>query len=264
MAYHYEASIYFSEKMNLDINPDEFCWYDSFEECWRAMEVEDVLIIATENSYAGSIYENFYRFLKYDVKIVGEYNMPINMSLVSNEEKVDDIDKVYAHFKALPQCYDYFNKHWITDQRVHADNAGAAKMVSETKEKWAAAVCSTQAWKLYGLNILEECIQDQKGNTTRFVAVVHKDSKRTCVEKVNKVSIIFEAKNIPASLHKCLGVFAQNDINLSKIESLPNIKTPFSYLFWVDIDWSLESEGVKKSLEELKEFTEVIKVIWSY
>jgi len=261
-AYMHQASI--EVEKNLSVEIDEMIGLESFEKCWDKLDENSILVLATENSYAWSIYENLYKFMKLDAKIIWEYDMEINHCICSIESDLSKINKVYSHFKALPQCYEYFKKHGIKEQVVYSDTAWAAKMISETKEKWAWAICATLAANMYWLNILEESIQDQKGNSTRFVVIVQKNSPIEYFKKENKVSILFEVKNIPASLYKCLWAFATNNVNLTKIESLPNIKNPFTYLFWVDFDWKLYDKNVEKALEELGYFTSNIKIIWEY
>ena len=260
--YHHEASLEIEKNLNIKI--DEMIGFENFEKCWDKLWDDSILILATENSYAGTIYENLYKFDKLDAKIIWEINLPIDHAICSVEIDLSKINKVYSHFKALPQCYNYFKKHNIEEQIIVSDTAWAAIQLAETKEKWAAAICSKLAGEMYWLNILDEVIQDQKGNTTRFVIIVPKNSKIEYLKKENKVSVLFEARNIPASLYKCLWAFATNNVNLSKIESLPNIKNPFSYLFWLDFDWNLEEDNVKKALEELEYFTSNVKIIWEY
>ncbi|MDQ7008908.1 MAG: prephenate dehydratase domain-containing protein [Candidatus Gracilibacteria bacterium] len=261
-SYHHQASLEIIK--NLNIKVEEMIGLDNFEKCWEKIGDESILILAIENSYAGTIYENLYKFNNLDIKIIGEINLPIDHAICSVETDLSKINKVYSHFKALPQCYNYFKKHNIKEQIIVSDTAGAAIQLSKTKEKGAAAICSKLAGEMYGLNILEEAVQDQKGNTTRFVIIVPKKSEIKYSKKENKISILFEAKNIPASLYKCLGAFATNNVNLSKIESLPNIKNPFSYLFWLDFEGKLEDKNVIASLEELSFFTSNIKIIGEY
>lgn len=261
-SYHHQASLEIEKNLNVKI--DKIIGFDNFEKCWEKLWKDNILVLATENSSAGTIYENLYKFWKLEAKIIWEINLSINHCLCSTWKILWDIKKVYSHFKALPQCYNYLKKHNIEEQIIVSDTAGAAIHLSKSKEEWAAAICSKSAWEMYGLNILDESIQDQKGNTTRFVVIVPKKVNIEYKVKEDKVSVLFEAKNIPASLYKCLWAFATNNVNLSKIESLPNTKNPFSYLFWLDFDWSLEDDNVTKALDELSFFTSNIKIIWEY
>jgi len=261
-SYHHQASLEIEK--NLSIKIDDMVGLDSFEKCWNKLWNDSILVLATENSSAWTIYENLYKFDKLDAKIIWKINLSIDHAICSIETDLSKIKKVYSHFKALPQCYNYFKKNNIEEQIVVPDTAWAAIQLADTKEKWAWAICSKLAGEMYWLNILEENIQDQKGNTTRFVIIVPKKSEIKYKKLKNKVSILFEVRNIPASLYKCLWAFATNNVNLTKIESLPNIKNPFSYLFWLDFDWNLKDENVIRSLEELEYFTSNIKIIWEY
>lgn len=261
-SYHYQVSL--AVQKNLNIKVDEMIWFNNFEKCWDKLWDDSILVLAIENSSAGTIYENLYKFDKFDAKIIWEYNLSIDHCLCSMENDISKIKKVYSHFKALPQCYEYLKRKEIKQQEIFSDTAWAAKMLFEKKEAWSAAICSSFAWKMYWLNILEESIQDQDWNTTRFLVIVPKKSSIEYLDKKNKISILFEARDIPASLYKCLWAFATNNVNLTKIESLPNIKDPFSYFFWLGVDWKLKDENVIKSLDELKFFTSKIKVIWEY
>lgn len=260
-AYMHWASL--EVQKHLSIEAKEIIGCDSFEKCWESLE-GNVLVLAIENSTAGSIYENLYKFLQLDAKIIWEYSMEINHCLCSVESSITEVKKVYSHYKALPQCYHYLKNQWITKQEIHPDTAWSAKMLSETLEKWAASICSELAANMYGLNVLDTNIQDQKWNTTRFIIVIWNRSKISYNKKSNKISILFEAKDIPASLYKCLWAFAHNEVNLTKIESLSHPENPFSYLFWIDFEWQLSDNSVRKALDELKLFTSNIKVLGEY
>ncbi len=261
-AYMHQASL--SVQKNLTIKIDTLVGYDSFEDCWNKAEPDDIMVLATENSYAWSIYENLYRFLKYDVKIIGEHDMEIDHCLVSHESHINQITKVYSHFKALPQCYEYLKSKGIHNQIIHPDTAGAWKMISETKEPWASAICSRLAWEMYGLNILDEGIQDQKNNTTRFSVIAHSEYRGSYLQKVGKTSIIFEAKDAPSSLYTCLWCFASNEISITKLESLPNVKTPFTYITWIDIQGHTSETHIQEALTLLEDHTISIKIIGEY
>lgn len=259
-AYMHQTSLEVEKKLNIKI--DNLIWLNNFEEC-RENLWNWVLVLAIENSYAWSIYENLYNFLRREAKIIGEYSLEINHCLCSKEKDLKNIKKAYSHYKALPQCYNYLKKNNI-EPIVYSDTASAAKMVSESSEKWIASISSELACEMYGLNLVEKWIQDQKWNNTRFIVIVPKNSNIEYKNKIWKVSILFEARNIPASLYKCLWAFATNWVNLTKIESLPSLKNPFTYYFWIDFEGNLDEERVKKSLEELKFFTNEINILWEY
>lgn len=260
-AYSNIACLEISKLLNIEI--DEIKWYSNFSSVWENINDNNIWVLPVENSYAWNIHENLYNFSKYDYKVIWQLNLEVNHNLLSKENNIQDIKKVYSHPQALSQCHNYLKKHNIKAQAFW-DTASAAEYIKNSNEKWIWAISSSFAWELYWLNILDKNIQDQNWNTTRFFIIVDKNSKIEFKNKSNKVSILFEARNIPASLYKCLWAFATNNVNLTKIESLPNPNSPFSYLFWLDFEGKLNDDNVIKSLEELKFFTNNIRILWEY
>ena len=241
----------------------DIIWVDNFTALWESIDWENIWVIPIENSYAGNIHENLYNFLRYDFQIIWEVNLEVNHCLLSKESDISDIKEVYSHPQALSQCHNFLKKYNIKPLKF-SDTAWAAEMIVKKDKTWIWAIASSLAGDIYWLNILEESIQDQNWNTTRFFIVAPKNAWIVFKNKKNKTSIVFEAKNIPASLYKCLWAFATNNVNLTKIESLPSLKDPFTYLFWIDFDWTTKDISVKKSLIELKFFTNNIKILGEY
>jgi len=261
-SYHHQVAKEILPNFNLKI--EELIGLDSFEKCWDKLWDDKLLLLATENSYAWPIYPNLYKFNNWNAQIIWEFDLPINHCICSTQSKISEITKVYSHFKALPQCHNYLKEKGILNEEIVSDTAWAAKLISKTKEKWAAAICSEYAANLYGLNILDRNIQDQKDNTTRFIVIKTNNTDIEYSDKKNKTTILFEAKDVKSSLKKCLDVFDKYNINLTKIESLPNIKKAFTYLFWLDFEWNVDDKNVQECLTKLWEQTETLKVIWSY
>jgi prephenate dehydratase len=114
------------------------------------------------------------------------------------------------------------------------------------------------------LNILARNIQDQNGNTTRFFVIAHKDNTIKYPDKKGKMTLLFQARDIPASLYKCLWAFATNNVNLTKIESIPSFQDPFMYTFRLEFEGTSTDENVRKSLNELAFFTKSIQVVGEY
>ncbi len=253
----------FKAKELLETQVDEMLWLPDFKSVWEQIDDKHIAILPVENSYAWNIHENLYNFLRYDYKILWEINLEINHCLLSKEENINNIKKVYSHSQALDQCHNYLKNKNIKP-KLYWDTAAAAQMLIKNKEYWVWAIASSLAWDIYWLNILDENIQDQDWNTTKFFIIVPKNSKIELKEKKWKTSIIFETKNIPAALYKCLWAFATNNVNLTKIESMPSLKWPFTYLFWMNFEWTINDENVIKSLEELEFFTKQIKILWEY
>lgn len=250
-------------KDNLDVKVEDIVWLPDFLAVWKSIDENSIWVLPVENSTAWSIHENLYNFLRYDFKIIWEVALEINHCLLSNESDISKIKEAYSHPQALSQCYNFLKSNNIK-ATPKFDTAGSAKMLKDEKLLWVWAVASKLAWEIYWLNVVKENIQDLSWNTTRFFVVVPKNSKIIFKDKKEKTSIIFQARNIPASLYKCLWAFATNHVNLTKIESMPSFKDAFSYIFWIDIDGSVNDENVKNSLQELEFFTNEIKILGEY
>ncbi|MBP9779054.1 prephenate dehydratase [Candidatus Gracilibacteria bacterium] len=244
------------------ITESEVIGVTNFTGVFEAINDSDFGVIPIENSYAGSVYENYFNLAKYDVRIYAEYFLPIHHCLASIGDDIGSIRMIFSHYQAILQTEKYIKSHnWPTEN--YADTAGSAKYVSTSNEVSYGAICSELAAETYGLNILDTNIQDQEGNTTRFF-LVGKEGLFKNEKKVGKISLLFRLNSIPGALHKCLGVFANRDINITKIESIPVKDTPFEYMFWMDIDGQIESASIQKALEELKQFTMQIRILGDY
>lgn len=247
----------------LSIEADEIVWKKDFKEAWASLWQDNIWVLAIENSYMGTIPTSLYGFLKHDCKIIGTYDLVCNHCLCSNETDISKITQVYSQIPALEQCHKYLQQRGIKTI-PYSDTALSAKFVSENKIPWTAAICSEIAAEIYGLNILDRKIQDQKDNTTRFAIVAHSTSDIQYNFPSWKISLIFTTAHIPAALYKCIWVFASNDINMRKIESLPSYKWNFVPQFWIDIEWSIEEDNIKNALKELENFATDIRILWSY
>lgn len=254
------------------ISEENIFWTEeNFTEIWKKIDKEKnnwdwaIWILPIENSYAWMVHENLFNFLHFDFKIIWEVEVKVNHCLLSKEKNISDVKKVFSHYQALNQVFNFCTKNNI-EREITIDTAFSAKMVSESDEKWIWAIASREAWELFWLNILAEWIQDQDGNKTRMFVVVKKDSDFELNEKYlkNKISILFELKDHQAALYKCLWAFATNDLNLTKIESMPNLENPFNYLFCIDFEGKLEDKKVKNMFKELEFFAENIKILGEY
>lgn len=249
----------------IDKKVDNIIWYSWFSAIWEHIEKGRwIAVLPIDNSYAGTIHENLYKFLRYEAEIIGEYNLEIEYSLMSNHKKIGEIKKVYAHQQWLSQCYDFIKKNKF-ETVPFSDNGGAAQKVSKYEDGgWSAALAPSYAAKIYNLNILKDNIRDQKWNTTRFFIVIPKWKKVLYKKKANKTTLLFSIKSVPAALYKCLWAFATNNINLTKIESLPSLKDPFTYIFWLDFEWNPKEKHVQNALHELLFFTDYVKILGTY
>lgn len=226
-----------------------------------ALGESDFALIPIENSLAGSIHQNYDLLLRHDLHIVGEYLLRVRHCLIALPGvKKEDIRKVISHPQALGQCAGYLRRHGIKAEQVY-DTAGSVKMLKESGTLDVAAIASRRAAELYGMQILEEGIEDNEENYTRFLAV-----RREPVVPVGeaKTSIVFTLKNQPGALFKALSVFALRDLDLTKIESRPLQGKPWEYLFYIDFVGSTGDEVAKRALDHLGEYALTLRVLGSY
>lgn len=221
----------------------------------------DMALIPIENSLAGSIHQNYDLLLRHNLYIVGEYFLRVRHCLITNPGvKKEDIVKAISHPQALGQCAGYLRSHNIKAEQVY-DTAGSVKMLKESGAKDTAAIASKRAAEIYGMQILEEGIEDNAENFTRFLAV----GREVIVSKEEaKTSIVFTLKNVPGSLFKAMSVFALRDIDLTKIESRPLQGKPWEYLFYIDFIGSTSDELSKRALDHLGEYALTLRVLGSY
>ncbi|MFN8399901.1 MAG: prephenate dehydratase [Anaerolineales bacterium] len=221
----------------------------------------DAALAPIENSLAGSIHQNYDLLLRHNLHIVGEYFLRVRHCLIANPGvKKEDIKKAISHPQALGQCAAYLRDRGIKPETVY-DTAGSVKMLKESGAKDVAAIASKRAAELYGMQILEEGIEDNPENFTRFLAV---GREATVPTGEAKTSIVFTLKNVPGSLFKAMSVFALRDIDLTKIESRPLQGKPWEYLFYIDLLGSTENETVQRALEHLGEYAVMLRVLGSY
>ena len=218
-------------------------------------------LIPIENSLAGSIHQNYDLLLRHDLHIVGEYFLRVQHCLISMPDvKIKDIKKAISHPQALGQCAGYLRNHGIKAEQVY-DTAGSVKMLKESGARDVAAIASRRAAELYGMQILEEGIEDNLENYTRFLAI---QQEPKIPEGESKTSIVFTLKNVPGALFKALSVFALRDIDLTKIESRPLQGSPWEYLFYIDFIGATHEEITKRALDHLGEYAVMLRVLGSY
>jgi len=221
----------------------------------------DALLAPIENSLAGSIHQNYDLLLRHDLHIVGEYFLRVRHCLIVNPGvKKEDVKKAISHPQALGQCAAYLRNLGIKPETVY-DTAGSVKMLKESGARDVAAIASRRAAEIYGMEILEEGIEDNQENFTRFLAV---GREATTPKEEAKTSIVFSLKNVPGSLFKAMSVFALRDIDLTKIESRPLQGKPWEYLFYIDLIGSVQNETVQRALDHLSEYAVTLRVLGSY
>jgi prephenate dehydratase len=218
-------------------------------------------LIPIENSLAGSIHQNYDLLLRHDLYIVGEYRLRVQHCLIALPDvKKSEIKKAISHPQALGQCAGYLRSLGVKPESVY-DTAGSVKMLKESGARDTAAIASRRAAELYGMQILEEGIEDNAENFTRFLAIAKTEIKP---EGEAKTSIVFTLKNQPGALFKALSVFALRDIDLSKIESRPLQGKPWEYLFYIDFIGATHEDTARKALDHLSEYALTLRVLGSY
>lgn len=188
-------------------------------------------LIPIENSLAGSIYQNYDLLTRHDLYIVGEYFLPVRHCLIGFPGvELSGIKHVISHPQALGQCAGYLRELGVKTEPVY-DTAGSVKILKSSGERTMAAIASKQAAEIYEMKVLQESIEDNPENYTRFLEIKLEPVKP---DRKAKTSIVFTLKNQPGALYDALGVFASQDIDLTKIESRPLAGKPWEYLFYMD------------------------------
>ena len=223
------------------------------------------IVIPIENSLAGRVADIHYLLPKYKLQIHGEYFLPVEHNLLGKPDAtIEDIKFVRSHAQAISQCQNIITKRKFKSI-ISVDTAGSAKDLAEGKDKSIAAIASNLSAKMYNLKILEENIEDEKGNVTRFLIMGKNiEQPEYIADKKFITSCIFRVKSEPSALYKCLGGFATNQVNLTKLESF-SVKNTFDQAnFYLDLEGHLEQTGVKKALEELGFHTETLDILGVY
>ena len=223
------------------------------------------IVIPIENSLAGRVADIHYLLPKYKLQIHGEYFLPVEHNLLGKSDaSIEEIKYVRSHAQAISQCQKIINEKNFKSI-ISVDTAGSAKDLAKGKDKSIAAIASELSAKMYNLKILKKNIEDDKGNVTRFL-IMGKNIEQPDYDKDKRflTSCIFRVKSEPSALYKCLGGFATNQVNLTKLESF-SVKNTFDQAnFYLDIEGHLEQPKVKKALEELGFHTETLDILGVY
>lgn len=240
-----------------------FC--STFEEAFAAVEMGKAngAAIPIENSTMGRIADIHHLLPASSLKIVGEFYLPVRHCLLAVQgASLKDIEQVYSQLPALVQCQKRLKAMGVEPVAM-ADTAGSARQVALWQDKAKAAIASRLAGEVYGLEILEEPLNDESHNTTRFI-FLGREEWIPPVDVPVRTSLIFRVRDIPAALYKALGGFATNGINLTKLESYI-LDGDFKVAqFYVDCDGHVESPAMKQALEELGFFSDFVRVIGCY
>ncbi|MGN7610617.1 prephenate dehydratase [Magnetococcales bacterium HHB-1] len=237
----------------------------TFEDVFQAVNDDrvDLGMVPVENSMAGVVSDCYDLLAIHHLFVIGEHYLKVRHALLAvpgaPQEK---IRRVYSHPQALAQCQAYIRQRGWERQAVY-DTAGAAEDLIRRGALDEVAIASALCAELYGLEILARDIQDSSRNTTRFLLISRHRSPPSPHENC-KTSLLFEVRNIPAALYKCLGGFATNGINLTRLESRPVQGKHWTYNFYLDFQGHIDDKASQYALEELSFFTDSLKILGCY
>ena len=223
-------------------------------------------IMAIENTIAGSLLHNYELLRDSGMQIVGEHKLRISHSIMClPDEDWDDIKEVNSHPVALMQCRDFLKKHAGLKVVETDDTAGAARDISKKGLKGHAAICSKSAAPLYGMKVLEEGIETNKHNFTRFLVLADPwmAEELSVPSQSNKASIVFSLPHNEGSLSQVLSIFSFYNINLTKIQSLPIIGREWEYMFYIDVMYS-DYTRYRQSIDAVRPLTKQLKILGEY
>ncbi len=258
-AYSQEAALrFFGESVR--IYPVD-TWRNAMDAIRTGMA--DYAVLPIENSSAGIVSENYDLLTEFDVSIIGEQIIPINhclLGLPGTDKSM--IKTVYSHPQALMQCDDYLRTGITGVKTVALQNtAAAARKVMEDKDETQAAIAGSINERLYGLSILDERIQDDKSNETRFIVV---SGEKLYLESAKNISLSFRLSNDKGTLYHTLSHFIFNGLSMSRIESRPIPGKVWEYRFFIDLEGNLMDENVQNALRGLQEETLNLRILGNY
>ena len=218
-------------------------------------------VMALENSIAGSIIPNYALIDTHNLHIVDEAYIRIEHQLIALPgTRIEDISEVASHPMALLQCKDFFATQPHIKLIEDADTAEVAQRIADKQISGLGAIASKTAAALYGLDIVAPNTHSIANNTTRFVVVKTTPNRS---EDVNKASLKFVLDHKRGSLAAVLNVLSDCKLNLTKIQSMPTVETPWKYSFFVDVTFN-EVAFYSKTIQLLEIMTESLKVLGTY
>jgi prephenate dehydratase len=238
----------------------------SFEDAVEAVRAgeTDLCIIPIENSLHGRIADIHHLLPEAGLYIVGEHFLPIHLQLLGLKgAPLSGVKKVLSQAPALGQCRKLVRELKLATQDWY-DTAGSAKEVARLKDASTAAIASSLAGEIYGLDVLKADVEDEHHNTTRFLIMAHEPDDAPANDGPVITTFVFRVRNVPAALYKALGGFATNGVNMTKLESYQLGGSFNATQFYADIEGHPEERGVRLALEELQFFTSKLTVLGVY
>lgn len=237
--------------------------FNTFDNLCNALLNGDIdrAVIPFENSSTGPVVDVYDLLSKYNFYIVGEVYVKVNHNLMVKEgTDIANVCDVYSHPQAFMQCKEFLNQHNYK-QIPHFNTAMSAEFVSKSLRDDIAAIASETAAKLYSLKIVEHDINYNANNVTKFIILSNEPREK---EDSNKISIIVSIEDRAGSLADFIGLFKGTGINMTKIESRPDIGSPFKYIFFIDFSGNVLDNNVSDFIEKLKEQSNEFKYLGNY
>lgn len=240
----------------------------TFEDVFENMKQDPTVIgiMAIENTIAGSLLHNYELLRLNGMSVVGEHKTHISHCICAMPgQKLDDLTEVHSHPVALAQCQNYLSKHKNLKMVEDEDTAGSAKWIAENQAMGVAALCHADAARLYGLEVLEDHVEDNPHNYTRFL--VMSDPRKAdflrALNESDKSSIVFSLPHEEGSLSQVLSILSFYKINLTKIQSLPIIGREWEYMFYVDVTYD-DLTRYRQSIDAITPLTKDLIILGEY
>ena len=222
-------------------------------------DTSDYSVLPVENSLEGSVGESNDLLLSTKLNVVGEIYHRIHHCLIGTGS-LADIDIVYSHPQALGQCRQFIQENSLETIPTY-DTAGSVKIIRGLNENNVACIASKKAGKIFDVPVIQEGIEDNTNNYTRFLVFSKEKNDKT---ENSKTSIIFSVKHETGALYQIINEFYQQKINLTKIESRPNKNTAWEYNFYVDFEGHQDEDEIKDVLQKLRSHSTFLKILGSY
>ncbi len=241
---------------------------DTFEEVFSRMAADPSLLalVAIENTIAGSLLHNYELLRASGATVIGEHKVHIQHAICClPDDDWDSLTAINSHPVAFMQCRAFLAKHPRMMVVECDDTAGAAAEISRRGLRGKAAICHHTAAALYGMKVLEDHIEDNKHNFTRFLLLSHNRQETAAqpLAEANKASIVFSLPHTEGSLSKVLTILSFYDINLTKIQSLPIIGCEWEYMFYVDVTFN-SLLRYRQSIEAITPLTSELNILGEY
>lgn len=238
--------------------------YDSFKNIFKALHAGEIDygVLPLENSLTGGIAEVYDLLCRYGFFIIGEKCVKVDHNLLAPPGvRIEDIKEVYSHPQAFLQCSKYLENHSEWKQIACSNTAVSAKLIADSALCNSAAIASRRAAENFGLNILKQEINTSANNYTRFI-IIGRDAEVT--EESNKISLAVTITHSPGSLYKILTHFAQNGLNMLKIESRPIMDKTWEYLFYIDFEGNIDSPEVQAAIAGIQQNSNFFRLLGNY